>query len=52
MVNVNLFGFVTRMKFLEKQKRGEMSVKECCDILKISRSTWYNRVAEVSRCGL
>lgn len=34
-------------KFLEKQKRGEMSVKECCDILKISRSTWYNRVAEV-----
>lgn len=34
-------------KFLEKQKRGEMSVKECCDILKISRSTWYNRVSEV-----
>ena len=34
-------------KFLEKQKRGEISVKECCDILKISRSTWYNRVSEV-----
>jgi len=34
-------------KFLEKQKRGEMSVKECCNILKISRSTWYNRVSEV-----
>ena len=34
-------------KFLEKQKRGEMSVKECCDILHISRSTWYNRVSEV-----
>lgn len=34
-------------KFLEKQKRGEISVKECCNILKISRSTWYNKVAEV-----
>lgn len=34
-------------KFLEKQKRGEMSVRECCDALKISRSTWYNRVSEV-----
>ena len=34
-------------KFLEKQKRGEISVKECCNLLKISRSTWYNRVAEV-----
>ena len=36
-------------KFLEKQKRGEMSVKECCNLLKISRSTWYNKVAEVER---
>ena len=34
-------------KFLEKQKRGEISVKECCEHLKISRSTWYNRVSEV-----
>lgn len=34
-------------KVLEKQKRGEMSVKECCSHLNISRSTWYNRVAEV-----
>ena len=34
-------------KFREKQKRGEISVKECCNILKISRSTWYNRVSEV-----
>ena len=34
-------------KFFEKQKRGEISVKECCEALKISRSTWYNRVAEV-----
>ena len=33
-------------KFLEKQKRGEISVKECCEALKISRSTWYNRVEE------
>lgn len=38
-------------KFLEKQKRGEMSVAECCEVLKISRRTWYNRVAEVERCG-
>ena len=37
-------------KFFEKQKRGEISVKECCDILKISRSTWYNRVSEVGVC--
>ena len=35
-------------KFLEKQKRGEISVKECCEALNISRGTWYNRVAEVS----
>ena len=34
-------------KFLEKQKRGEISVKDCCKALNISRSTWYNRVAEV-----
>ena len=34
-------------KFLEKQKRGEISVKECCKALSISRSTWYNRVSEV-----
>lgn len=34
-------------KFHEKQKRGEISVKECCSILNISRSTWYNRVSEV-----
>ncbi len=34
-------------KFLEKTKKGEMTVKECCNHLKISRSTWYNRVAEV-----
>ena len=33
--------------FVEKTKRGEMTVKECCEILKISRSTWYNRVSGV-----
>lgn len=33
-------------KFLEKQKDGEMTVTECCKQLGISRSTWYNRVAE------
>lgn len=27
--------------------RIEISVKECCKALKISRSTWYNRVSEV-----
>ena len=34
-------------KFFEKQKRGEISVKDCCKHWKISRSTWYNRVSEV-----
>ncbi len=34
-------------KFLKKQKDGEMTVKECCEVLGISRATWYNRVAEV-----
>lgn len=36
-------------KFLQKQKDGELTVKECCDILGISRSTWYDRVREVSQ---
>jgi DNA invertase Pin-like site-specific DNA recombinase len=34
-------------KFLKKQKDGLMTVSECCKELKISRATWYNRVAEV-----
>lgn len=34
-------------KFLKKQKDGELTVAECCKELGISRSTWYNRVAEV-----
>ena len=33
-------------KFLKKQKDGQMTVTECCEALKISRRTWYNRVSE------
>lgn len=29
--------------FREKQKRGEMTVSECCKALGIGRTTWYNR---------
>lgn len=36
-------------KFLKKQKDGKLTVKECCDILGISRSAWYDRVREVSQ---
>lgn len=35
-------------KFLAKNKKGEMSVTECCTELGISRTAWYNRVSEVS----
>jgi DNA invertase Pin-like site-specific DNA recombinase len=35
-------------KFLEKQKRGEMTVEECCTALHISRSTWYKKVAKMA----
>ena len=37
-------------RFLEcaqKQKDGLMTVKECCDALGISRSTWYDRIRKV-----
>ena len=34
-------------KFLKKQKDGELSVRECCEQLGISRATWYNRLKEV-----
>jgi DNA invertase Pin-like site-specific DNA recombinase len=34
-------------KFLKKQKDGELSVKECCKELGISRATWYNKLKEV-----
>ncbi len=33
--------------FREKQKRGEVTVAECCAALGIGRTTWYNRVKEV-----
>lgn len=35
-------------KFFQKQKDGLMTVNECCAALGISRSTWYDRVREVS----
>lgn len=35
-------------KFLEKTKRGELTVTECCKQLGIGRTTWYKKVAEVS----
>lgn len=35
-------------KFLEKQKDGQMTVTDCCRVLGISRTTWYNRVREVA----
>lgn len=34
-------------KFREKQKGGQMTVAECCTALNISRSTWYNKIAEL-----
>lgn len=33
-------------KLVEKQKDGEMTVNECCAILGISRSLWYNKIRE------
>jgi len=29
-------------KLRKKQKDGTMTIQECCDVLKISRSSWYN----------
>jgi DNA invertase Pin-like site-specific DNA recombinase len=29
-------------KFLEKTKKGEMTVVDCCAVLGISRAKWYN----------
>lgn len=34
-------------KYLQKQKDGQMTVRECCAALGIGRRTWYNRVAEL-----
>ena len=31
-------------KFFSEQKRGLMTVMECCRVLGISRATWYNKV--------
>ena len=31
-------------ELLEKNKRGEMTVEQCCKVLNISRGTWYNRL--------
>lgn len=36
-------------KIARKQKDGSMTVNDCCRELKISRSTWYNKLKEVSR---
>lgn len=33
---------------LEKNKNGDMTVEECCRMLGISRTTWYNRVMVAS----
>lgn len=35
-------------KFLEKTKRGVMSVDEACKAMGISRATWYNRLKTAS----
>lgn len=34
-------------KIAQKQKEGSMTVNDCCRELKISRSTWYNKLKEV-----
>lgn len=33
-------------KILQKKKKGEMTLKECCVALGISRRTWYNKLSE------
>jgi DNA invertase Pin-like site-specific DNA recombinase len=37
-------------KFFQKNKKGEMSVVDCCKLLGISRKTWYNRVNDLNLC--
>ncbi len=34
-------------ELIERQKRGEVSVKDACKILNISRKTWYNKLHEI-----
>lgn len=36
------------LDLIEKNKKGDMTVSECCGVLGISRSTWYNRVTVAS----
>lgn len=36
------------LEYIERQKNGELTVKECCAKLGIKRSTWYNRVKEIA----
>lgn len=36
-------------KIRQKQKEGLLTVDQCCEHLGISRSTWYNRVLNVSK---
>ena len=38
-------------KYLEKTKRGDLTVTECCKQLGIGRTTWYKLASEVSQCG-
>lgn len=33
-------------KYQQKQRNGEITVAKCCEILNISRSTWYNKLKE------
>lgn len=35
-------------EYIEKHKRGEKTVDECCAELGISRSTWYSRIREAA----
>ena len=35
-------------EYIEKQRKGEMTVAECCKALGISRSLWYSRAKEVA----
>lgn len=37
--------FDSFQKFLKKQKRGELTVNQCCEKLGIGRTTWYKMVA-------
>lgn len=36
------------LKIVEKNKKGELTVEECCTELGISKGTWYNRLKEVA----